>query len=123
MVRVRLISKEEAQTTRKQREPGPRRQRMQQFDEYASTVVEHPEEAAVFEELGEEPQKFVLSLRGALKRAGVDAVVRKMRGRDEVRVWLAEPRTEAAAAPSHGRRGAAAGGRPAGGGRGRRRAG
>lgn len=121
MVRVRLISKEEAQTTRKQREPGPRRQRMQQFDEYAGTVVEHPEEAAVFEELGEEPQKFVLSLRGALKRAGVDAVVRKMRGRDEVRVWLAEPgAAQRPPAAARGRRGGAGGGQ--GGGRGRRRA-
>lgn len=116
MVRVRLISKEEAQTTRKQREPGPRRQRMQQFDEYARTVVEHPEEAAVFEELGEEPQKFVLSLRGALKRAGVEAVVRKMRGRDEVRVWIAEARAAAQqSGAARGRRGGAVRGRqPAG---------
>jgi hypothetical protein len=90
MVRVHLISKEEAQNTRKTKTPGIRRQRMNQFDEYAAAVLENQDQAAVYEELGENPQKFVLSLRGAFKRAGVHAVVRKMRGRDEVRVWLAD---------------------------------
>src|SRR6476469_3833487 len=90
MVRVHLISKEEAQNTRKSKSPGIRRQRMNQFDEYAAAVLENQDQAAVYEELGENPQKFVLSLRGAFKRAGVHAVVRKMRGRDEVRVWLAD---------------------------------
>ena len=90
MVRVRLISKEEAQNTRKSKTPGIRRQRMNQFDEYARAVLDNPEEAAVYEELGENPQKFVLSLRGAFKRAGVNATVRKMRGRDEVRVWISD---------------------------------
>ncbi len=98
MVRVRLVPKEEAQQTRRSKEPGPRRQRMNQFDEYASTVLDNPAEAAVFEELGEEPQKFVMSLRGSLKRAGVEAVVRKMRGRDEVRAWLKDRQEEAPAA-------------------------
>jgi hypothetical protein len=98
MVRVRLVPKEEAQQTRRSKEPGPRRQRMNQFDMYASSVLDNPAEAAVYEELGEEPQKFVMSLRGSLKRAGVDAVVRKMRGRDEVRAWLKEPPEEPVAA-------------------------
>ena len=120
MVRVRTISKEEAQQTRATKAPGVRRRRMNQFDEYARAVLENPDQAAVFEEIEEEPQKFVLSLRGALHRAGVYATVRKMRGRDEVRVWLSDrpptraPRgnagaaakrpTKAAAAPSRGRR-------------------
>jgi hypothetical protein len=90
MVHVRLISKEEAQNTRKTKTPGIRRQRMNQFDEYARAVLDNPEEAAVYEELGENPQKFVLSLRGSFKRAGVNATVRKMRGRDEVRVWISD---------------------------------
>jgi hypothetical protein len=90
MVHVRLISREEAQNTRKSKAPGVRRQRMDQFDEYAKAVLDNPAEAAVYEELGEHPQKFVLSLRGAFKRAGRNAIVRKMRGRDEVRVWLAD---------------------------------
>src|SRR5713101_1726397 len=107
MVRFRVIPKEEAQQTRQRKAPGVRRQRMNQFDEYVKTVMENPGEAVVFEELEEAGQKFVLSLRGALKRAGVDAVVRKMRGRDEVRVWLkeAEPAPEPA---QRGRRRAAA---------------
>jgi hypothetical protein len=89
MVKIRVVSKDEAQVTRKAREPGPRRQRMAQFDEYAQALLEAPDEAVVYEDIGEEPQKFVLSLRGAFKRAGQDVIVRKMRGRDEVRAWLA----------------------------------
>ncbi len=95
MVRVHHISKEDAQNTRKNKTPGMRRQRMSQFDEYAQALLGSPNEAAVYEELGENPQKFVLSLRGAFKRAGAIAVVRKMRGRDEVRVWLADDRPPA----------------------------
>lgn len=91
MVRVRLISKEEAQNTRKTKAPGQRRQRMDLFDQYAEAALTNPEQAVVYEDLGENPQKFVLSLRGAFKRARAHAVVRKMRGRDEVRVWLSEP--------------------------------
>ncbi len=97
MVRVRVIPKAEAQQVRRSKEPGPHRLRMDQFSEYARLVRESPDEAVVFEELDEEPQRFVLSLRGALRRAGVQAVVRKLRGRDEVRVWLADaltPRVE-----------------------------
>ena len=105
MVRMRLITREEAQNTRKSKTPGVRRQRMTQFDEYARMAVENPEEAVVYEELGENPQKFVLSLRGAFKRAGVHASVRKMRGRDEVRVWLTEPPAPPPASTSR-RRGA-----------------
>jgi cell division septation protein DedD len=103
MVRVRLISKEEAQNTRKSKAPGVRRQRMNQFDEYAQAALENPEQAVVYEDLGENPQKFVLSLRGAFKRAGANASVRKMRGRDEVRVWLVDEPT-----PPSPRRGRAA---------------
>jgi hypothetical protein len=94
---------------------------MREFDSYVQTLVEHPDEAVVFEDLDEEGQKFVLSLRGALKRAGIDAVVRKMRGRDEVRVWRVEP-GEAAAATRTARRGSDAPATPAARGRGRRKA-
>ena len=107
MVRSRVISKEEAQQTRQRKAPGVRRQRMNEFDEFVKTVIDNPGEAVVFEELGEPGQKFVLSLRGALKRANVDAVVRKMRGRDEVRVWLKEPEAKSET-PQRGRRRAAA---------------
>lgn len=104
MVRVHLISKEEAQNTRKTKTPGVRRQRMNQFDEHARAVLDNRDQAAVYEELGENPQKFVLSLRGAFKRAGVNAVVRKMRGRDEVRVWLAEQQPPAPTRRARGSR-------------------
>ena len=103
MARFRVIPKEEAQQTRQRKAPGVRRQRMNQFDEYVKAVLENPAEAVVFEELEEPGQKFVLSLRGALKRAGLDAAVRKMRGRDEVRVWIKEPKAAPEAKP-RGRR-------------------
>ncbi len=104
MVRIRLIPKEEAQQTRRPKQPGVRRQRMNEFDEYVRVLLDNPGEAAVYEDIEENPQKFVLSLRGAFKRSGVDAVVRKMRGRNEVRAWLGEP------GAGGGRGGAAAGG-------------
>jgi hypothetical protein len=92
MATVRLIPKEEAQQTRMQKAPGVRRLRMSQFDMYASALLENRGEAVVYEEIDEEPQKFVLSLRGAFKRAGMDVSVRKMRGRNEVRAWVNEPK-------------------------------
>lgn len=104
MVKVRVISKEEAQATRKPRVPGVRRQRMVQFDELAEALLQNPDQAAVYEDIEEEPQKFVLSLRGAFKRAGKQVVVRKLRGRDEVRAWLSEEPTTAQAAPVMRRR-------------------
>jgi len=122
MPQVRVIPKEEAQVLRRPKQPGVRRQRMTQFDEYVRILLENPGEAVVYEELEEAPQKFVLSLRGAFQRAGAPAVVRKLRGRDEVRAWLDEAaaRPKAKAAASNGRR---ASGRPArtGGTRGNRR--
>lgn len=90
MVRIATMPKEEAKVTRRQKEPGVRRQRMNQFDEYVRVLLDNPGEAVVYEELDEHPQTFVLSLRGAFQRAGAPAVVRKMRGRDEVRAWLDE---------------------------------
>jgi hypothetical protein len=103
MPTMRVISREDAQQTRRAKEPGLRRARMSQFDTYAHALIDNPEEAVVFEDLGEEPSKFVLSLRGAFQRAGVSAIVRKMRNRDEVRAWVGEPtirkRTPQAAAP------------------------
>jgi hypothetical protein len=80
---------------------------MNEFDVYAKTVLENPAEAVVFEGIEEEGQKFVLSLRGAFKRAGVHAVVRKMRGRDEVRAWIADEQPSATEEPAvqSGRRG------------------
>ncbi len=83
---------------------------MNEFDTYAQALIDSPDEAVVCEGIEEEPQKFVLSLRGAFKRAGKDVVVRKMRARDEVRAWVAEPKAPpvpepAAAAPKRrGRR-------------------
>jgi hypothetical protein len=102
MATVRLIPKEEAQQTRKPKEPGVRRQRMNEFDRYAGALIENPGEAAVYEDIEENPQKFVLSLRGAFKRAGMDVTVRKMRGRNEVRAWINE-RPEVSAAGGRGR--------------------
>src|SRR3954452_16143179 len=78
MPTIRLISREEAQKTRTPKTPGVRRQRMNEFDEYAQALLDSPEAAAVYEEIEEPGQKFVLSLRGAFKRAGKDVVVRKM---------------------------------------------
>ena len=91
MPTMRVVSREEAQQTRRTKAPGVRRARMETFDGYARVLIDNPTEAVVYEELGEEPSKFVLSLRGAFKRAGVPAVVRKMRSRDEVRAWVGEP--------------------------------
>jgi hypothetical protein len=90
MPTVRVVSREEAQQTRASKAPGVRRARMDQFDTYAQPLVENPDEAVVYEGIDEDPQKFVLSLRGAFKRAGVSVIVRKMRGRDEVRAWTGE---------------------------------
>jgi hypothetical protein len=110
MPTMRVVSREEAQKTRKAKEPGVRRARMTQFDDYVRPLVETPEDAVVYEEIEEDPQKFVLSLRGAFKRAGVAAIVRKMRGRNEVRAWIGEPVArparpvkKPAAAPGRGR--------------------
>ena len=102
MATVRLIPKEEAQQTRKPKEPGVRRQRMNEFDRYAGVLADNPGEAAVYEDIEENPQKFVLSLRGAFKRSGMDVTVRKMRGRNEVRAWINE-RQETSAGGGRGR--------------------
>ena len=88
MVKMRIMSKAEAQLTRRVKEPGVRKARMNEFDAFVQVVKDNPGEAVVFEEIGEPGQKFVLSMRGALKRHGLDnAIVRKMRDRDEIRVW------------------------------------
>jgi hypothetical protein len=89
---IRTISKVEAQQTRTPKQPGVRRQRMDEFDLYVLPLIESSDQAVVYEEINEEPQRFVLSLRGAFKRAGLDVSVRKMRGRDEVRAWMNEPK-------------------------------
>src|SRR5438105_13085248 len=92
VVKIRIMPKEEAQMTRRPKQPGVRRARMNEFDTYVLELKNNPDEAVVFEEIEENPQKFVLSLRGAFKRAGMDTVVvRKMRGRGEVRAWVGEP--------------------------------
>jgi len=100
MPTIRLITREEAQKTRTPKTPGVRRLRMNEFDGYAQALIDNPSEAAVYEGMDEEPQKFVLSLRGAFKRGGVDVVVRKMRGRNEVRAWMAEPKAKPEAVKS-----------------------
>ena len=103
MVSMKVVPLEEAKNTRKVKAPGARRQRMNEFDTYAQELIEHAEEAVLYQDLGENPQKFVLSLRGAFKRAKFPATVRKMRGRDEVRAWRGEQPRPAAAKP-RGRR-------------------
>lgn len=91
-MKIRIIPKEEALQTRRVKEPGIRRQRMSVFDAYVQAVIDNQGEAVIFEEIEERPQAFILSLRGALRRHGINtAVVRKMRGVDEIRVWLREP--------------------------------
>jgi hypothetical protein len=62
-------------------------------------LIENPDEAVVYEDIEEDQQKFVLSPRGAFQRAGVPAIVRKMRGRNEVRAWTGEPVKRAPRAP------------------------
>jgi hypothetical protein len=96
---IRLTSREEAQQTRATKAPGPRRARMDQFDAYARALIENPDEAVVYEDIEEDQQKFVLSLRGAFQRAGVPAIVRTMRGRNEVRAWTGAPVKRAPRAP------------------------
>jgi hypothetical protein len=91
MPTMRVVSREEAQYTRKAKTPSPRTQRSQEFKEYAQALIDNPEQAVVFEDVGDNPQNFVLNLRNAFARAGVPAVVRKMRGRDEVRAWIGDP--------------------------------
>lgn len=101
MPNVRVVPKAEAQVTRRKKEPGVRRQRMNQFDEYVRVLLDNPDQAAVYEELDEPSQNFVLTLRGAFRRAGhPEVVVRKMRARDEVRAWLPDPGDEAPASPA-----------------------
>jgi hypothetical protein len=98
MPNVRVVPKEEAQVMRRQKTPGVRRQRMNQFDEYVRVLLDNQDQAVVYEELDEDPLKFVITLRGAFRRAGYpNAVVRKMRQRDEVRAWLPDPGDEAPA--------------------------
>lgn len=86
-IKFRLIPLAEAQNMRKAKEPGIRATRMAEFATYAQHLIDNPEAAAVYEgdDIG---QAFVLSLRGAFKRAGINAVVRKMRQRNEVRAWI-----------------------------------
>lgn len=108
MPSVRLISREEARQTRQLKTPGIRRQRMNEFDQYARPLVENPEQAVVYEEIAKTPQKFVLSLRGAFARAGISATVRKLRGRDEVRAWVVEPGAAKRAAKGTAKLGGAA---------------
>lgn len=91
MPTMRVVSREEAQKTRAVKAPGTRRARMDRFDEYTRPLIESPDDAVVYEDIDEDQQKFVLSLRGAFARAGVPAIVRKLRGRNEVRAWVGEP--------------------------------
>jgi hypothetical protein len=44
----------------------------------------------VYAGIDEDPQTFVLSLRGAFQRARVSVIVRKLRGRNEVHAWTGE---------------------------------
>ncbi len=101
MPNVKVVPKAEAQVMRQPKAPGIRRQRMNQFDEYVRVLLDNQDHAVVYEELDEDPLKFVITLRGAFRRAGYpNAVVRKMRARDEVRAWLPDPGDEAPASPA-----------------------
>jgi|SRR5579859_868405 len=101
MPNVRVVPKEEAQVMRRQKTPGVRRQRMSQFDEYVRVLLDNQDQAVVYEELDEDPMKFVITLRGAFRRAGhPEVMVRKMRARDEVRAWIPDPGDEAPASPA-----------------------
>ncbi len=102
MVKVRVIPKEEAQATRARKAPGVRRIRMDEFDTYVQALKDNPDEATVYEEIEEDTQRFVISLRGAFKRANMEVTVRKMRGRNEVRAWQVERKVEEA--PKRGRK-------------------
>ncbi len=94
MVKLRVIPKEEAQVTRRVPEPGPRRRRMNQCDEYIAAIQSAAPQATVFEGLDEPKNKFVLSLRAGLARHGLNGTVKAMRNRDEVRVWLSDDASE-----------------------------
>lgn len=100
MPTMRVVSREEAQGTRGLNTTGDRRVRMARFDAYAPALVEHPDRAIAYEDLGEEPSKFVLSLRQAFRRAGVPAVVRKTPRRNEVRAWRGTSATHVTVEPS-----------------------
>jgi hypothetical protein len=91
MVKMRTMDKAEAQKTRTPKAPGVRRARMNLFDEYVDALRQNPDEGVIYEELDEAGHRFVLTLRGAFQRAGMEnVVVRKLRGRDEVRVWRSD---------------------------------
>jgi hypothetical protein len=88
MATVRHIPIAEAQQMRRPKAPGVRRARMNEFNEYVRVLLDNPDAAAVYEDIEGPPHNFVLSLRGAFKRAGIAATVRKMKARNEVRAWL-----------------------------------
>lgn len=98
MPTVRVISREKAQQTRTPKTSSDRLARMNQFDEYAQALVDNPDKAVVYADLGEEPSTFVMSLRKAFRRVGMHAVVRKTPRRDDVRAWHAQPSTQGTAA-------------------------
>ena len=65
-------------------------------------LLDNPGEAVVYEELNEDPQRFVLTLRGAFQRAGAPAVVRKMRkagAMRQLRAGAREPRARGDRSP------------------------
>ena len=105
MPTVRIVPLAEAQQTRKQKTPGIRAQRMAEFTGYAQALLDNPGEAVVYEGIEESPQKFVLSLRGAFRRLGQHGViVRKLRGRDEVRAWVPDPAAPVEEKPKRARK-------------------
>lgn len=88
MPSIRLLPREEAQAAKPARASGSRTLRRAEFDEYVNAVIDSEEQAAVFEDLDENPAKFKVSLASAFKRAGADAVIRKSRAKNEIRVWI-----------------------------------
>ncbi len=98
MVRIRLIPKADAQPARRVTHPGVRKQRRTEFDAYAQVLLEHPGAAVLYGDIDEPPQRFIQSLHSACRRAGVTAVIRKVRGQNDVRAWLVLPADSAAVA-------------------------
>lgn len=86
MATVRIVSL--AGNAGSRRHYGGSRARLERFDSYAKALVEHPDAAVIFEDLGENTCSFMLSLRKALKQARVSAGVRATPRKGRVLVWL-----------------------------------
>src|SRR5438552_3386775 len=92
MPTITTISREEAAPkSRRVLEPGVRKQRMAEFAEYVELAQQEwafdPTRVVVFGEVPDPAIKFIVTLRAALKRAGIQADMRKVRSKPELHVW------------------------------------